>query len=64
MNGKEKKILFTLIFIIIVLIGMIVCVNAMVAKFGIVTMPIYLFVWLILLWLYVICIQKLRNKYK
>lgn len=62
MNGKEKKILFTLIFIIIVLIGMIVCVNAMVAKFGIVTMPIYLFVWLILICLYVICIQKLRNK--
>lgn len=62
MNGKEKKILFTLIFIIIVLIGMIVCVNAMVTKFGIVTMPIYLFVWLILICLYVICIQKLRNK--
>lgn len=62
MNGKEKKILFTLIFIIIVLIGMIMFANAMVTKFGIVTMPIYLFVWLILICLYVICIQKLRNK--
>lgn len=62
MNGKEKKILFTLIFIIIVLIGMIASVNAMVTKFGMVTMPIYLFVWLILLCLYVICIQKLHNK--
>lgn len=62
MNSKEKKILFTLIFIIIVLIGMIASVNAMVTKFGMVTMPIYLFVWLILLCLYVICIQKLHNK--
>ena len=62
MNSKEKKILFTLIFIIIVLIGMIASVNAMVTKFGMVTMPIYLFVWLILLCFYVICIQKLHNK--
>lgn len=62
MNSKEKKILFTLIFIIIVLIGMIASVNAMVTKFGMVTMPIYLFVWLILFCLYVICIQKLHNK--
>lgn len=62
MNSKEKKILFTLIFIIIVLIGMIASVNAMVTKFGMVTMPIYMVVWLILFCLYVICIQKLHNK--
>ena len=62
MNSKEKKILFTLIFIIIVLIGMIASVNVMVTKFGMVTMPIYLFVWLILLCLYVICIKKFHNK--
>ena len=40
MNGKEKKILFTLIFIIIVLIGMIASANVMITKFGMVTMPI------------------------
>lgn len=62
MNSKEKKILFTLIFIIIVLIGMIVSVNAMVTKFGMVTMPIYLFVWLILICIYVICIKALNTK--
>ena len=62
MNSKEKKILFTLIFIIIVLIGMIASVNAMVTKFGMVTMPIYLFVWLVLVCVYIVCIQKLNNK--
>ena len=62
MSSKEKKILFTLIFIIIVLIGMIASVNAMVTKFGMVTMPIYLFVWLILICIYVICIKALNTK--
>ena len=62
MNGKEKKILFTLIFIIIVLIGMIASANAMITKFGMVTMPIYLFVWIVLVCVYIVCIQKLNNK--
>ena len=62
MNGKEKKILFTLIFIIIVLIGMIASANVMITKFGMVTMPIYLFVWLVLVCVYIVCIQKLNNK--
>lgn len=62
MNNKEKKILFCLICIAIILIGMIVSTNIMVAKFGIMTMPIFLSVWLILLCIYIICIQELRNK--
>lgn len=62
MNGKEKKILFTLIFIIIVLIGMIVSASTMVTKFGMVTIPVYTFVWLVLLCVYIVCIQKLNNK--
>lgn len=62
MNSKEKKILFTLIFIIIALVGMIASANAMITKFGMVTMPIYLFVWLVLVCVYIICIQKLNNK--
>lgn len=62
MNNKEKKILFYLICIAIILIGMIVSTNIMVAKFGMMTMPIFLSVWLILLCIYIICIQELRNK--
>lgn len=62
MNNKEKKILFCLICIAIILIGMIVSTNIMVAKFGMMTMPIFLSVWLILLCIYIICIQELRNK--
>lgn len=62
MNSKEKKILFCLIFIIVTLIGMTVTINVMVAKFGTMIMPIYMFVWLILICIYVFCIQKLRNK--
>ena len=62
MNSKEKKILFCLICIAIILIGLIVSTNIMVAKFGMMTMPIFLSVWLILLCIYIICIQELRNK--
>lgn len=62
MNGKEKKILFTLIFIIIVLIGMIASANAMITKFGMVTIPVFMFIWLVLVCAYIVCIQKLRNK--
>ena len=62
MNSKEKKILFCLICIAIILIGLIASTNIMVAKFGLMTMPIFLSVWLILLCIYIICIQELRNK--
>lgn len=62
MNNKEKKILFCLICIAIILIGMIASTNIMVAKFGMMTMPIFLSVWLILLCIYIVCIQELRNK--
>lgn len=62
MNSKEKEVLFCLIFIIVTLIGMIAFVNIMIAKFGMVTIPIYMFVWLALICIYIICIQKLRNK--
>lgn len=62
MNSKEKGVLFCLIFIIVTLIGMIAFVNIMIAKFGMVTIPVYMFVWLILICIYIICIQKLRNK--
>lgn len=62
MNNKEKKILFCLIFMIVTLIGMIVFANIMIAKFGMVTIPVYMFIWLVLLCIYIICIQKLRNK--
>ena len=62
MNRKEKKVLFCLIFMIVTLIGMIAFVNIMIAKFGMVTIPVYMFVWLVLLCIYIICIQKLRNK--
>lgn len=62
MNSKEKKILFCLICIASILIGLIASTNIMVAKFGLMTMPIFLSVWLILLCIYIICIQELRNK--
>lgn len=62
MNNKEKKILFCLICIAIILIGLIASTNIMVAKFGMMTMPIFLSIWLILLCIYIICIQELRNK--
>ena len=62
MNSKEKEVLFCLIFIIVTLIGMIAFVNIMIAKFGMVTIPVYMFVWLVLICIYIICIQKLRNK--
>ena len=62
MNSKEKEILFCLIFIIVTLIGMIAFVNIMIAKFGMVTIPVYMFVWLVLICIFIICIQKLRNK--
>ena len=62
MNSKEKKILFCLICIAIILIGLIAYTNIMVAKFGLMTIPIFLSVWLILLCIYIICIQELRNK--
>ena len=62
MNSKEKKILFCLICIAIILIGLIASTNIMVAKFGLMTMPIFLSVWLILLCIYIICIQELHNK--
>lgn len=62
MNNKEKKILFCLICIIVTLIGMIAFINIMVVKFGMVTIPVYLFIWLVLLCIYIICIQKLCNK--
>nr|DAJ76244.1 MAG TPA: hypothetical protein [Crassvirales sp.] len=62
MNNKEKKILFCLICIIVTLIGMVASTNIMVVKFGMMIMPVYLFIWLILICVYIICIQKLRNK--
>lgn len=62
MNSKEKEVLFCLIFIIVTLIGMIAFVNIMIAKFGMVTIPVYMFVWLVLICIFIICIQKLRNK--
>ena len=62
MNNKEKKILFCLICIAVILIGLIVYANIMIAKFGMMTMPIFLSVWLILLCIYIIYIQELHNK--
>lgn len=61
-NKGRKKILFYLICMAVTLIVMIAFIDAMVAKFGMVAIPVYLFVWLILLCLYVICIQKLHKK--
>ena len=62
MNSKEKKVLLCLICMAIILMGMIAFIDAMIEKFGMVAIPVYLFVWLILICLYVICIQKLHNK--
>lgn len=62
MNGKEKKILSCLICMAVILIGMIAFIDAMVAKFGMIAIPVYLFVWLVLVCVYIVCIQKLNNK--
>lgn len=62
MNGKEKKILFCLICMAITLMGMIAFIDAMIEKFGMVAIPVYLFVWLVLVCVYIVCIQKLNNK--
>ena len=62
MNSKEKKVLLCLICMAIILMGMIAFIDAMIEKFGMVAIPVYLFVWLILIFLYVVCIQKLHNK--
>ena len=42
----------------VILIGMIAFIDAMVSKFGMVTIPVYLFVWLVLICIYI----KLRNQ--
>lgn len=62
MNGKEKKVLFCLICMAVILMGMIAFIDAMITKFGMVAIPVYLFVWLILVCVYIVCIQKLNNK--
>lgn len=62
MNGKEKKNLSCLICIAVILIGMIAFIDAMVAKFGMVTIPVFIFVWLVTVCVYIVCIQKLNNK--
>lgn len=62
MKSKEKKVLLCLICMAITLMGMIAFINAMIAKFGMVAIPVYLFVWLVLVCVYIVCIQKLNNK--
>lgn len=62
MNGKEKKNLSCLICMAVILIGMIAFINAMVAKFGMVAIPVFMFVWLVIVCVYIVCIQKLNNK--
>nr|DAT77425.1 MAG TPA: hypothetical protein [Caudoviricetes sp.] len=62
MNGKEKNISFCLICMAIILMGMIAFIDAMIEKFGMVAIPVYLFVWLVLVCVYIVCIQKLNNK--
>lgn len=62
MNNKEKKVLFCLICMVIILIGMVAFIDAMVTKFGMIAIPVYLSVWLVLICIYIICIKKLRNK--
>lgn len=62
MNGKEKKIPSCLICKAVILIGMIAFIDAMVAKFGMIAIPVYPFVWLVLVCIYIVCIQKLNNK--
>lgn len=61
-NKGKKKILFYLICMAVILIGMIAFIDAIVAKFGMVAIPVYLFVWLVLVCAYIVCIQKLHNK--
>lgn len=58
MNNKEKKILFCLICMAVILIGMVALIDVMVSKFGMITIPVYLFVWLVLICIYI----KLRNQ--
>lgn len=62
MKSKEKKVLLCLICMAITLMGMIAFIDAMIEKFGMVAIPVYLFVWLILVCVYIVCIQKLNNK--
>lgn len=62
MKSKEKKVLLCLICMAITLMGMIAFIDAMIAKFGMVAIPVYLFVWLVLVCVYIVCIQKLNNK--
>lgn len=62
MKSKEKKVLLCLICMAITLTGMIAFIDAMIAKFGMVAIPVYLFVWLVLVCVYIVCIQKLNNK--
>lgn len=62
MNNKEKKVLFCLICMVIILIGMVAFIDAMITKFGMIAIPVYLSVWLVLICIYIICIKKLRNK--
>lgn len=62
MKSKEKKVLLCLICMAITLMGMIVFIDAMIAKFGMVAIPVYLFVWLVLVCVYIVCVQKLNNK--
>lgn len=61
-NKGKKKILFYLICMAVILIGMIAFIDAMVTKFGMVAILVYLFVWLVLVCAYIVCIQKLHNK--
>ena len=62
MKSKEKKVLLCLICMAITLMGMIAFIDAMIEKFGMVAIPVYLFVWLVLVCVYIVCIQKLNNK--
>ena len=62
MKSKEKKVLLCLICMAITLMGMIAFIHAMIAKFGMVAIPVYLFVWLVLVCVYIVCIQKFNNK--
>lgn len=62
MNNKKKKVIFYLIYMVPILIGMVSIVDAMIAKFGMIAIPVHLLVWLVLICIYIICIKKLRNK--
>lgn len=58
MNNKEKKIIFCLICMAVTLIGMVALIDVMVSKFGMIAIPVYLVVWLVLICIYI----KLRNQ--